>query len=132
MGKNVNSNQWWNNEKCRCECKKNYICKKYDVWILLNVIVKIWKSLASIMDDSAIIFDEVIESYHEEIKTISTNFNEKKINCKAQSFCILLVFLLITVALLIAVSRYCYMIKYQAKQKHLLPFAQHEIETNLH
>ena len=29
------------------------------------------------MDDSAIIFDEVIESYHEEIKTIPTNFNEK-------------------------------------------------------
>ena len=32
------------------------------------------KYLASIMDDSAIIFDEVIESYDQEIKNISTNF----------------------------------------------------------
>ena len=29
------------------------------------------------MDDSAIMCDEVIESYDEEIKTIPTNFNEK-------------------------------------------------------
>ena len=35
---------------------------------------------------------------------------------------ILLAFLLITIALLIAASIYCYLIKYQAKQKHLLLF----------
>ena len=35
---------------------------------------------------------------------------------------ILLAFLLITIALLIAVTNYCYLIKYQAKQKILLPF----------
>ena len=29
------------------------------------------------MDDSAIMCDEVIESYDEEIKTIPTNFKEK-------------------------------------------------------
>ena len=29
------------------------------------------------MDDSAIIFDEVIKIYDEEIKTILTNFNKK-------------------------------------------------------
>ena len=29
------------------------------------------------MDDSAIICDEVIDSYDKEIKTIPTNFNEK-------------------------------------------------------
>ena len=34
----------------------------------------------------------------------------------------LLVFLLITTALLIAVSISCYLIKYQEKQKHLVPF----------
>ena len=34
---------------------------------------------------------------------------------------ILLVFLLITLVLLIYVSIFCYLIKYQAKQKHLLP-----------
>ena len=43
-------------------------------------------------------------------------------SCKIQNFYILLAFLLITIDLLIAVSIYCYLIKYQAKQKHLLPF----------
>ena len=56
------------------------------------------------MDDSAIICDEVMKSYDEEIKTIPTNFNEKHLTCKIQSFYILLAFLLITITLLIAVS----------------------------
>ena len=64
-----------------------------------------------------IMCDELIESYEEE-----TNFNKKKATCKTQNFYILLAFLLITIALLIAVSIYCYLIKYRAKQKHLLPF----------
>ena len=59
--------------------------------------------------------DEVIESYDEETKTIPTNFNEKKATCKTRNFYILL-------ALLIAVSIYCYMMKFWAKQKHLLKF----------
>ena len=32
------------------------------------------------MDDSAIICDEVIKSYNEKLKTIPTNFNERKYN----------------------------------------------------
>ena len=56
----------------------------------------------------------------EEIKAIPTNFNEKKLSCKTQSFYILLAFSLITIALLITVSIYCYLIKYQPKD--LLPF----------
>ena len=67
------------------------------------------------MDDLAIMCDEVIKSYEEEVKTIPTNFIEKNITCKAQNFYILLVFLLITIALLTTVSIYCYLIKYQAK-----------------
>ena len=66
--------------------------------------------------------DEVMESYNKETKTISTTFNEKKPICKMQNFYILLAFLLITIALLIAVSIYFYLIKYLLKQKHLLPF----------
>ena len=73
------------------------------------------------MGESAIIFDEVTKSYNEEIKTIPTNFNEKNITFKTQSFYILLASLLITISLLIAVSIYCYLIRYWAKQKHLLP-----------
>ena len=73
------------------------------------------------MDDSANICDEAIDAYNE-IKTILTNFNGKRITCKTQNFYVLLAFLLITVALLIVVSIYCYLIKYRAKQKHLPPF----------
>ena len=51
------------------------------------------------MDDSFMIYDEVIESYDEEIKSIPTNFNEKNITYKTQSFCILLAFLLITITI---------------------------------
>ena len=67
------------------------------------------------MDDSGIFCAEVIESYDEE-----RNFNDKKAVCKIQNFYILIAFLIITIALLIAVSIYCYLINYQAK--HLLPF----------
>ena len=74
------------------------------------------------MDDSVITYDEIIEPYDEETKAVPTNFNEKKRTCKTQIFNILPVFLLITIVLLIAVSIYCYLRKYKAKQKHLLPF----------
>ena len=59
------------------------------------------------MEDSAIMHNEVIKSYNEETKTISTNCNEKKASCKTQRFYILLAFLVITIALLIGVSIYC-------------------------
>ena len=47
--------------------------------------------LASIMDDSAITFNEIVESYDEE-----TNINEKKAICKTQKLYILFTFLLVT------------------------------------
>ena len=31
-GRKCNSNQWWNNDERRCECKKRHICKKDHVW----------------------------------------------------------------------------------------------------
>ena len=64
------------------------------------------------MDDSAIIFDEVIKSFDKEIKFISKNFNESNITSKIQRFYILLAFLLITITLLIAVSKCGYLIKF--------------------
>ena len=81
------------------------------------------KYLASVIDDSAIICDVVIESYNEE-----TNLNKKKAIIKTQSFYILLAFLLIAIELLIAVSIYYYLIKYQAK--HLLPFHDANNKSN--
>ena len=91
-GKKCNSNQWWNNDKCWCECKKHYLCQNNSVWNPATCNCENGKYLASIMDDSTIICDEVIESYNKEIKTIPTNLNEKNITCKTQSFYILLDF----------------------------------------
>ena len=77
------------------------------------------------MDNPAIIYDGVIKLYNEDAEPKSyaeTKFNEKKVSCTMQNFYTLLAFLLIAIALLIAVSINCYLTKYQAKQKHLLPF----------
>ena len=68
------------------------------------------------MDDSTIMCDKVTE------ETVSINLNENKVNCRTQNFYILLAFVLITIALLIAVSIYCSLLKYQGKGKYLLPF----------
>ena len=54
---------------------------------MFNVITVINEYLASIMDNSVIMCDEVIESYDEE-----TNFNEKLATCKTQNYYILLAF----------------------------------------
>ena len=59
------------------------------------------------MYDLAIICGEVIEPCNEK-----TSFYEKKATCKTQNFYILLAFLLIAIALLLAVSIYYYLIKY--------------------
>ena len=58
------------------------------------------------MDNPVITYEKIIE------ETIPTNLNENRANCKTQSFYIFLAFLLITIALLIAVSIYCCLIKY--------------------
>ena len=66
--------------------------------------------------------NKAYKSYDEEIITIQTNFYEKNATCKTQKFYILLAFFSITIALLVAVSIYYYLIKYCAKRKHLFPF----------
>ena len=66
-------------------------------------------------NDSEIKCDEIIDA--EKTKSIPKN-----ITCKTQNSYLLLSFLLITIALLIAVSIYYYLIKYLAKQNYLLPF----------
>ena len=76
------------------------------------------KYLANIMGDSAIAIDEIIE----ERKTFTTIEKQKKWEKTKKNFYIWHTFLLITMAWLIAVNIYCYLIKYKAKRKHLLPF----------
>ena len=90
------------------------------------------------MDYSEITCDETIDAdaeaksndeakmNDEEAKFIPTNFNEKNITCKIQNFYTLLTFLLTTIALLIDVSTYCYLIKYRAKKITFFTISQHK------
>ena len=50
-GKKSNSDQWRNNDKCRCECKKRHVCEKNYIWNPSTCNVKNAKYLAGIMDD---------------------------------------------------------------------------------
>ena len=56
-----------------------------------------WKIFSKYYDDSVITCDEIIE---EKAKAVTANFNEKNAICKTKKLNILLVFLLITIALL--------------------------------
>ena len=108
-----NSNQWWNNNKCQCECKKHHVCEKSCIWNPATCSCENGKYLASIMDNSAITCNEIVE---EEIKQLQQILMKEKQFIKQKT---LLAFLLIRIALLTAVSIYCYLVKYKAKQKHL-------------
>ena len=83
--KKCNSNQWWNDDKRRCECKQVHY-----VWNPATYFCENGKYSASIEDNSMISCDKVIKSNEEEIKTIAGNFNEKKVTCRKQNFYILL------------------------------------------
>ena len=82
-GNECKSDQRWNNDRCRCECKKRHVIEKDYIWNPAACSCENGKYLASIMNPSAINYDEVIESYDKE-----TNFNEKKklLKCKIYIF----------------------------------------------
>ena len=67
-----NSDQWWNNDKCQYECKKHNICEQYYMWNPSTWICENEKYLASIMDDSVITCDDIIE------EIVPTNFMKRK------------------------------------------------------
>ena len=78
--KKCNSNQWWNNDKCWCECKKVHVwCEKDYIWNPSRCICEKEKYFASIMDDSIIICDKVIELY-DKSKNHSNKFWWKESN----------------------------------------------------
>ena len=56
-----NSDQWWNSKKCWSECKKYYIFKKEYVWNPITCNCENGKYLTSIMDDLAIMCDEIMK-----------------------------------------------------------------------
>ena len=43
-----NLSQWWNNDKCRCECKKHHVCEKDYIWNPSTCFCKNEKYLESI------------------------------------------------------------------------------------
>ena len=90
-GEKFNSHQWWNTDKCWCDCKNCHVCEKDYSLNFSRDSCKNTKYWASIMNDSAITCDEITEMDTEtksndkaksndgEAKTIPTNFNEKNI-----------------------------------------------------
>ena len=72
-GRKSNLNQNWNNYKCWCKSKKHHISIKYHIWNRATCSCENCKYYASIIDDSVIAHDEIIEA---------TNFNKKQGTCK--------------------------------------------------
>ena len=105
------------------EYKKYHISEKDHIWNPSTCDCENGKYLTIIMNDSTIICDEVTDSYDEEIKTIQTNFNKKKVTCKLQRFyiftCIFINYYSIIDSYSVD-SIYCYLIKYRAKK--IFPF----------
>ena len=93
-------------DKCLCECKRRHVSEIDNVWNPATCNGKNGTYLASIMHDSVITSDKIIE------ETVPRNLNEKNETFKTQNFYILLDFLLISIALL----NYFYLIKYRGKQ----------------
>ena len=100
-----NLNQQWHNDKSLCGYK--YPKEHHPA----TSTCKNGKYLETILANSVIVCDKIIKT----TKTFPTKSTSTYIY-------ILLTFLLITIALLIAVNIYCYLKKYWAKQKHLLQY----------
>ena len=94
------------------------MCQKDYIWNPVTCNCENGKYLASVIGDSVIMCDDIIE----ETKTVTTSFNEKNAIYKTKDFYILLAFFLITITLLIVASIYCLLIKHKSKQKHLLQY----------
>ena len=113
--KKCSSNQWWNKNKCQYECNKRHLCENDFAWNPGTCSCENGKYLASIIDDSAINCHDA--KWNDKGKSYDrTNFNENKVTCKTQNSYISLAFSLITIALVIDVSNYCYLIK---ENKHI-------------
>ena len=79
-----NSNQKWNNNKCRYECKngkEHHVCKKDFIWNPAACSCKNGKNLSGIINDSVVKCGQIIE----ETKTIPKYFNDKNITCKTKN-----------------------------------------------
>ena len=60
--KKCNSDQKWNKNKCWCQCRKRHICGKECIWNPATCSSRNRKYLASIMDNSVITCDGIIDA----------------------------------------------------------------------
>ena len=74
-GKKCNSHQKWDNDKCRCEYKKDHICEKDYIWNPATCSCENLKYLATIID--VITCDEVID-VEAKLNDKETKTNEKE------------------------------------------------------
>ena len=85
--------------------KKHRVCEKDYVWNPAACSCENVKCVESMIDDSWITRDEVINTTKTvPTKTVPTNFKEKKVTCKIKILFNLITSLLITIVLLIAVN----------------------------
>ena len=91
--------------------------KKIIIVILPHAVAK----MENIQQYSVVTCDEIIDA-EAKLNDKETKTIPKNIICETKSFYTLFAFLLITIALLVAVSIYYYLFKHKAKEKHLLPF----------
>ena len=72
-----NSNQTWNNNKWRCECKslkERHICKIDYIWNTAAWTYKNGKYLASIINNSVIMYDQIISIVDSVTTNVPKNF----------------------------------------------------------
>ena len=92
------------------------MCEKDYIWNPATCSCKNGRYLASIIDDSVNRCDAIVETTKSTLVKIFPTKNTSTKN-SSTNFYVLLDFLFITITL-IAVSIYCYLLKYRAKQKH--------------
>ena len=96
------------------------MCERGYIWNPATCSFKNGKYVRNTIDFSVITCDEIIEKT-KAIPTKSTSTKTVLTKCTSTNFYTLIAILLITIALLIAVSIYCFFTEYREKQKSLLP-----------
>ena len=61
-GIKCSSNQQWSNDKCWCGCKKHHLCEEDYIWNPAICSCQNEKYLASIINDSVITCNEIIDA----------------------------------------------------------------------
>ena len=100
-GRKCNSNQKWNNDKGRCECKnpkEHNACEKDYIWNPTKCSCKNAEYLTSTIDYLAIPCDEIINAADSVSKNGSANFH--KMNCYILHKVLLVIILLLIIAVI--------------------------------